>query len=70
MKSDKSNGIVVVNKDDYLSKMHEILADTTKFKPLSSDLFKHDIKTRRINFEDFSVTSRRTMLYPKKRMNI
>ena len=43
MKSDKGNRIVLVNKDNYLSKMHEILADTTKFKPLSSDLFKHTI---------------------------
>ena len=43
MKSDKGNRIVLVNKDDFLSKMHEILTDTTKFKLLSSNLFKHTI---------------------------
>ena len=46
MKSDKGNGIVVVNKGDCLYKMHGIFADTTKFKPLSSDPFKYTINQK------------------------
>ena len=40
IKPDKGNGIVILNKNDYLSKMETILQDSTKFKRLTDDCFK------------------------------
>jgi len=34
---DKGRGVVLMNKNDYLSKMYEIINDSSKFKPLSDD---------------------------------
>ena len=39
-KPDKGNGVVILNKDDYISKTEEILQDITKFKLLKEDWFK------------------------------
>ena len=40
MKPDKGNGVVILNKDDYNSKMNEILSDTSKFQLLKGDPVK------------------------------
>ena len=37
LKPDKGNGIVVMNKEDYISKANELLSDSTKFKVLAND---------------------------------
>ena len=34
-KSDKGNSVVIINKVDYVSRMNELLADTSKFKKLN-----------------------------------
>ena len=51
LKSDKGNGIVILNRDDYYSKMETILNDTSKFKLLEQDpiqmTFKRENKVRR-----------------------
>ena len=44
MKPDKGNGIVIVDRDDYLSKMNDILSDASKFTRLSSDPLKETLK--------------------------
>ena len=38
LKSDKGNAIVILNKQDYHSKMNNILSDTSKFKLITDDL--------------------------------
>ncbi|OON23920.1 hypothetical protein X801_00167, partial [Opisthorchis viverrini] len=38
---DKGNGIVVMNKTDYIRKMTDILADTTKFSQTANDKDKN-----------------------------
>ena len=38
-KSDKGNAIVILNKQDYQSKMNNILNDTSKFKLITDNLF-------------------------------
>ena len=51
LKSDKGNGIVILNWDDYYSKMETILNYTSKFKLLEQDpiqmTFKRENKVRR-----------------------
>ena len=37
-KADKGNAVVLLNRSDYLSKMSDILCDSSKFKLLSADL--------------------------------
>ena len=44
IKPDKGNGVVIINKDDYWSKMESILSDTNKFKPLNDDPIKTTFK--------------------------
>ena len=39
MKPDKGNGIVILNKEDYNSKMQDIISDTIKFKIINEDWF-------------------------------
>ena len=39
-KPDKGNGVVVIDQKDYVSKLQSLLADTSKFKPLSQDPLK------------------------------
>ena len=41
---DKGNGIVIMNKHDYLSKMNDILKDKTKFKVVSGNIYKNTMK--------------------------
>ena len=38
MKPDKGNGVVLMNKDEYISKVKEVLNDTSKFQPIREDL--------------------------------
>ena len=40
IKPDKRSGVVILNRDDYWSKMESILSDTNKFKPLNDDPIK------------------------------
>jgi hypothetical protein len=40
MRPGKSNGVVILNKDDYKKKMEEILSDNTKFELLNEDPVK------------------------------
>ena len=40
MKPDKGNGVVILDKDDYNQKIDTILADTSKFQPLTKILLK------------------------------
>lgn len=40
MKPDKGNGIVILNKTDYINKMHNIIDDTSKFKIINEDWFR------------------------------
>ena len=51
-KPDKGNGIVLLNKNNYVEKMQEILADGTKFSPMSNDAYsyilKHEDKINRV----------------------
>ena len=45
-KPDKGRGVVIMNKSDYLSKMYNILNDTTKFKEIKNiDPFLHTLRT-------------------------
>ena len=44
IKPDKGNGVVIINRDDYWSKMESILSDTNKFKPLNDDPIKTTFK--------------------------
>ena len=39
-KPDKGNGVVILNRSDYVSKMSEILSDNTKFIPVNDDCYK------------------------------
>ena len=52
MKPDKGNGVVILNRYDYYSKMETILDETSKFKLLEQDLvqltFKRENKVRRL----------------------
>ena len=54
LKSDKGNGIVILNRDDYYSKMETILNDSSNFKLLEQDpiqmTFKRENKVRRFFF--------------------
>ena len=36
-KPDKGNGVVILNRNDYVDKMHKILDDCTKFMPCNQD---------------------------------
>ena len=51
MKPDKGNGVVILNRYDYYSKMEMILDETSKFKLLEQDpvqmTFKRENKVRR-----------------------
>jgi hypothetical protein len=44
IKPDKGNGIVVLDRTDYISKMHDILSDENKFVPMIDDPVKTTIK--------------------------
>ena len=44
IKPDKGNGVVIINRDDYWSKMESILSDTNKSKPLNDDPIKTTFK--------------------------
>ena len=44
LKPDKGNGIVIMNKIDYISKMESIVGDTSKFKIINEDIFKVTIR--------------------------
>ena len=44
MKPDKGNGVVVVDKDKYVSSMHKILADSSKFKEITDPIEKFTLK--------------------------
>ena len=37
MRPDKGNGIVVLNKVDYVNKVETLLSDDSKFKPINND---------------------------------
>ena len=39
-KPDKSNGVVLLNKSDYVKKMENILLDKSKFKPSTNNILK------------------------------
>lgn len=39
-KPDKSKGVVLMNKSDYVSKMNEILNDSSKFSEINDDIYK------------------------------
>ena len=39
-KPDKGNGVVILDKHDYVSKMNTILSDPTKFTPFRGDIYK------------------------------
>jgi len=43
IRPDKGNGVVILNKKDYIEKTEEILNDKTKFKPIKGDWFKYII---------------------------
>ena len=40
LKPDKGNGVVIINKSEYIEKMNNILSDNTKFKGIDRDIFK------------------------------
>ena len=44
LRPDKGNGIVLLNKTDYTSKMEDILGDTSKFNVINEDAFKVTLK--------------------------
>ena len=48
-KPDKGNGIVILDRTDYLNKMQSLINDPTNFKPLQVDLYKHILKLERRN---------------------
>lgn len=39
-KPDKGNGVVILNRSEYVTKMSEILSDNTKFIPVNDDCYK------------------------------
>ena len=44
LKRDKSNGVVVLNKEDYVYKMNPIIKDSSKFTRIGDDCFKRILK--------------------------
>ena len=44
IKPGKGNGVVILNRDDYRSKIEPILSETNKFKPLNDDPIKTTFK--------------------------
>ena len=44
MKPDKGNGIVILDRDNYVKKTEVILEDHSKFKIITEDYFKTTIK--------------------------
>ena len=43
MKSDKGNGVVILDRKLYINAIAEIISDTSKFEKLSEDpMFKHE----------------------------
>ena len=44
MKPDKGNGVVIVNRTEYVSKVEQILSDIIKFERLTSDPLKNALK--------------------------
>ena len=43
-KPDKGNGIVILNKQDYITKMHDILNDRRKFKKIDTDQLLYTLR--------------------------
>lgn len=43
-KPDKGNGVVLLNRDDYETKMNNLLADRSKFVPISTDPYSNILK--------------------------
>ena len=52
-KPDKGNGVVLMNKIDYIKKMETILSDTSKFVPFTQDLFKVGVIHREDHLNSF-----------------
>ena len=44
LKPDKGNGVVILNEEDYVSKMIPIIEDTSKFTQINDDWFKRILK--------------------------
>lgn len=44
VKPDKGKGVVIMNRDDYNSKMQTILNDNTKFRKVNDNLFDNNVK--------------------------
>src|SRR6201990_1520672 len=58
-KPDKGSGVVIMNRNDYITKMKQLLSDTTKFKKLNTNVFKYVLKLEdRINTFLRSLSSR------------
>ena len=38
LRPDKGNGVVILNRVDYINKVESLLSDTSKFKKLDTDL--------------------------------
>ena len=47
-KPDKGGGIVLLDRTDYLAKMHRILSDTFKFQKMTSEKDKTDLEEKRM----------------------
>ena len=45
LRPDKGNGVVILNRTDYVSKIESLLEDATKFRPLDTDIL--DLCTKR-----------------------
>ena len=41
---DKGNGVVILNRDEYMNKMNDIVGDTTKFRKVTGDIFSNILK--------------------------
>ena len=44
LRPDKANGVVILNRADYVSKIESLLEDATKFRPLDTDILDLCIK--------------------------
>ena len=50
-KPDKGNGVVLLNKSDYIKKIENILVDKFKFKPVSNNFLKQLKKFKKTEFD-------------------
>ena len=68
-RADKGNTVVILNKNDYISKFKVILGDSSKFKKLSIDqnkVLNHVVHMENRIIDAFKKLKNRKIIYRKK----